>query len=67
MNKRKILGYVIWLIAFLIPLQPAILSADEVGNTTGLVSFVALVVLVFAGYLLWESGRAEERAQAGHQ
>lgn len=64
MNKRKILGYIVWLIAFLIPLQPSILSADEVSNTVGLVSFVALVVLVFVGYLLWESGKAEESAQA---
>ncbi|HRN37308.1 MAG TPA: hypothetical protein PLV70_06935 [Flavobacteriales bacterium] len=55
MNKRKILGYIVWLVAFLVPLQYSIVSTDGVSNTVGVVSFTVLVVLVFLGYYLVDS------------
>ncbi|HMN05185.1 MAG TPA: hypothetical protein PKD45_05620 [Flavobacteriales bacterium] len=66
MNKRKIIGYIIWLVAFLIPLQPAILSTDGVSNSIGLINFVVLVTLVFVGYFLVDSGNTSGKAEAGH-
>lgn len=67
MNIRKIIGYVLWLLAFLIPFQPAILSTDNVSNTVGLISFLALVALIFAGYILVDGANAAEKAaKAGH-
>ena len=65
MNKRKLLGYVIWLVAFLIPVQPSILDTEGVSNTMGMVSFVALVVLVFLGYFLVD-GADQPKAEHGH-
>lgn len=67
MNTRKIIGYVLWLLAFLIPFQPAILSTEEVGNVKGLISFVALVILIFVGYILVDGANAAEKAKAGHE
>ncbi len=64
MNKRNLLGHLVWLVAFLIPLQPAILSTEDVSNSTGLISFVALVALVFLGYFLVEGSRAQKRSEA---
>ncbi|MCO6483847.1 MAG: hypothetical protein J5I62_13750 [Flavobacteriales bacterium] len=66
MNKRKLIGYAIWLVAFLFPLQYSIISTENVSNTVGLVNFVVLVVLVFLGYLVWDSGNAPGKAGAGH-
>jgi hypothetical protein len=55
MNTKKLIGYAMWLLAFLIPFQYALLSTDEVGNMTGLFSFIALLVLFFVGYALVDS------------
>lgn len=67
MNIRRTIGYVIWFLAFLIPLQPALLSTDGISNVTGLISFVVLVVMVFLGYILVDGANAaEKKAQAGH-
>ena len=66
MNIRKIIGFALWLLAFLIPFQSAILSTEEIGNVKGLVSFVALVILVFVGYILVDGANAAEKAKAGH-
>lgn len=65
MNKRKLIGYAIWLIAFIFPLQPSILDVDNTSNTMGVVSFVILVVLVFLGYFLVD-GADEPKAEHGH-
>jgi len=66
MNKRRILGYVIWLVAFLVPLQFSIISTDGVSNTKGVVSFVVLVVLVFLGYFLVDGARDEKKQAEQH-
>ena len=67
MNIRRIIGYVIWFLAFLIPFQASILSTEEVGNVKGLISFVALVVMVFVGYILVDGAGAAEKAKAGQE
>ncbi|MBX2983574.1 MAG: hypothetical protein WBB32_08090 [Flavobacteriales bacterium] len=66
MNIRRTIGYVIWLLAFLIPLQPALLSTEGISNVTGLISFIALVILVFVGYFLVDGANAAEKAKAQH-
>ena len=66
MNTRRIIGYVVWLLAFLIPFQSALLSTEEIGNVKGLISFVALVVLVFLGYILVDGANAADKAKAEH-
>ncbi|MBS1936206.1 MAG: hypothetical protein JST98_05665 [Bacteroidetes bacterium] len=66
MNKRRILGYVIWLVAFLVPLQFSIISTDGISNTKGIVSFVVLVVLVFLGYFLVDGARDEKKQAEQH-
>ena len=67
MNTRKIIGYALWLLAFLIPFQSAILSTDEIGNVKGLISFIVLVVLIFVGYILVDGANAADKAKAGHE
>jgi hypothetical protein len=62
MNTRKLIGLLFWLLAFAVPAHYALLSTEEVSNITGLVSFVAFMVLVFLGYWLVDSsdsGKAE--------
>ncbi len=68
MNTRKIIGYILWLLAFLIPFQPALLSTDDVNNVTGLISFIVLLILLFTGYILVDGANAAEKAKAssGH-
>lgn len=66
MNKRKIIGYALWLLAFLIPFQSALLSTEDIGNVKGLISFVVLLALIFTGYILVDGANAAEKAKAGH-
>jgi hypothetical protein len=66
MNKRKILGFALWLLAFLVPFQPSLLSTDGISNTVGLLSFIAMVALVFAGYILVDAANAAEKAKHNH-
>lgn len=74
MNVKKILGFVLWILAFAIPFQFALLNAEEVvksdgqaDNIKGLVSFVGMMVLVFAGYLLVDSSnRTKQPGDHGH-
>lgn len=67
MNKNRILGYICWLVAFLIPFQASLLSTEEVSNVKGLISFVALLILVFLGYILVDGANAAEKAKShGH-
>ena len=72
MNTRKILGLALWLVAFTLPFWWSILNTDAVvyedgtaNNTKGLISFVVLVILVFAGYGLVDSAR-KDTAGSGH-
>ena len=66
MNTRKIIGFVLWLLAFLIPFQSAILSTEEVGEVKGLISFIIMVIMVFTGYILVDGANAAEKAKSGH-
>ncbi|MBK9177154.1 MAG: hypothetical protein IPM46_12640 [Flavobacteriales bacterium] len=69
---KKIIGLVLWLLAFLIPFRFAILDTDEVvvesgraDNTIGLISFVAMITLLFIGYWLVDSSAKTPSAE-GH-
>ncbi|MBK8613807.1 MAG: hypothetical protein IPN85_09985 [Flavobacteriales bacterium] len=57
MNTKKIIGIVLWVLAFAIPFKFALLDTEAVGNIKGLVSFVVMLVLVFTGYALFDSGK----------
>lgn len=64
---KKIIGLILWAIAFLIPFQFSLLSTQDVGNITGLVSFVALIALIFTGYALIDSASGKPAAgEHGH-
>ena len=56
MNTKRIIGIVLWVLAFAIPFKFALLDTGAVGNIKGLVSFVVMLVLVFTGYGLFDSG-----------
>jgi hypothetical protein len=56
MNTKKLIGIGLWLLAFAIPFRFSMLETGDVGNIKGLVSFVVLLVLVFTGYALFDSG-----------
>ena len=73
MNVKKILGFALWLLAFAIPFQFALLNTEEVvtadghaDNIKGLASFVGMMVLVFAGYMLVDSASAPKQTGGGH-
>ncbi|HMQ75831.1 MAG TPA: hypothetical protein PKE21_02900 [Flavobacteriales bacterium] len=66
MNTKKLLGLLCWLLAFTIPFRPSILNTDGVGNTLGLVSFVAMLALVFIGYWLVDSSGSKATEGHGH-
>lgn len=63
---KKIIGLVMWLLAFMIPFRYSILDTKDVvleggraDNITGLVCFVLMVALVFGGYALVDSASAK--------
>lgn len=73
MNAKKIAGLIAWLIAFALPFQYALLNTDEVvkedgsaNNTLGLISFVAMLALVFIGYWLVDSASGKGSEAHGH-
>ncbi len=66
MNTKKLLGILCWLLAFAIPFRPSILDTEGVGNTLGLLSFLAMVVLVFLGYWLVDSSGSKASEGQGH-
>lgn len=59
MNTKKLIGIVLWLLAFAIPFRFSLLETGDVGNIKGLVSFVVMLALVFTGYALFDSGKQE--------
>ena len=65
MNTKKIIGLVLWAVAFLIPFKFSLLNTEEVDNITGLVSFVVLVTLIFTGYMLVD-GSSKSTEEHGH-
>ena len=62
---KKTIGLALWLLAFLIPFGPALLSTEGVGNITGLISFLAMLALLFIGYALVDSAGKQAGAE-GH-
>ncbi|MEO8591109.1 MAG: hypothetical protein ABI432_17145 [Flavobacteriales bacterium] len=71
--KKKLIGLALWLIALLIPFKYAILDTDEVvlengraDNITGLLAFVATVVLLFVGYFIFDSAGSKPAQDDGH-
>jgi hypothetical protein len=56
MNTKKLIGIVLWVLAFAIPFRFALLETGDVGNIKGLISFVVMLVLIFTGYALFDSG-----------
>ena len=69
---KKIIGFALWLLAFLIPFKYAILNTDDVvmedgraDNITGLLAFVAMIALIFTGYALVDSAGKKAPAE-GH-
>jgi hypothetical protein len=69
---KKLIGLALWLVAFLIPFRHAILDTDDMvlengraNNTVGLISFVAMLALIFIGYWLVDSGGKKPSAE-GH-
>lgn len=66
MNTKKLIGLACWFLAFLIPFQSALLSTEEVSNVKGLISFVAMLVLLFAGYMFYDGANANKASHEGH-
>jgi hypothetical protein len=69
MNIRKLIGLALWLVAFTVPFWWSLLNTDTVvyddgtaNNMKGLLSFVVLLGLLFAGYALVDS--ASDRSAA---
>jgi len=59
---KKMIGLALWLVAFLVPFRYSILDTHELiendgttDNVTGLLSFVAMITLLFIGYWLVDS------------
>ena len=71
---KKMIGLALWLVAFLLPFRFAILDTQDllepdgtVNNIKGLLSFVVMVGLLFAGYALVDSGKKQVAEEAhGH-
>jgi hypothetical protein len=58
MNTKKIIGIVVWILAFAIPARYGLLETETVGNIPGLIGFVAFIALMFVGYYLVDSSSA---------
>ncbi len=73
-TMRKIIGLALWLAALTLPLWWSLLSTDQVvyedgraNNIKGLISFVALLALLFTGYALVDSaGTKTQDANGNH-
>ncbi len=70
---KKMIGLAMWLVAFLLPFRFAILDTDDlvqpdgtINNIKGLLSFVAMVALLFAGYAMVDSSKKQDTGGAAH-
>ncbi|MBP6313265.1 MAG: hypothetical protein WAR83_09965 [Flavobacteriales bacterium] len=70
---KKLIGIGLWLLAFAIPFRYSILDSKDVlleggtpDNVTGLLSFVAVIGLLFGGYALVDSASAKPTAEDHH-
>jgi len=73
MNTKKLIGLVCWLLAFALPFQSALLDTERVvhedgspNNVKGLLCFVAMLILLFAGYMFVDSANAKKTSEEGH-
>lgn len=63
---KKYTGFALWLIALLLPFRSSLLSTEGVSNLYGLFSFLAMLALFFAGYLLVDSSTPKPGEEHGH-
>lgn len=70
---KKLIGLALWLLAFLIPFKYAILDTDDlvqadgsIDQIKGLISFVILLALLFAGYWLIDSAGEKQGTEGSH-
>jgi hypothetical protein len=70
---KKIIGFVLWALAFALPFRAAILETDDTvldngyaDNITGLISFVIMLGLLFGGYILVDSAKKPAGDSHGH-
>ncbi len=70
---KKLIGLALWLLAFLIPFRFAILDTDDllqpdgsIDNIKGLISFVAMIALLFTGYALVDSASPKPGTDDSH-
>jgi hypothetical protein len=73
MPTKKIIGLALWLLAFSLPFWWSLLNTDQVvyedgsaNNIKGLLSFVALLALLFIGYALVDSAGSKHATDNGH-
>lgn len=62
---KKYIGYVLWLLAFVIPFRGSYVETEDASNMSGLFGFLAVVALVFIGYALVDSAKKPDTAN-GH-
>ena len=61
---KKIIGFVLWFVAFLIPFRYALLDTEDLQNPEGaennkaLVNIVVMLALLFIGYVLVDGSKA---------
>ena len=70
---KKLIGIGLWLLAFAFPFRFSILDSKDVllengtaDNITGLLSFLAVVILLFGGYALVDSASSKPTAEDHH-
>ncbi|MBL7938733.1 MAG: hypothetical protein JNL43_05175 [Flavobacteriales bacterium] len=70
---KKLIGLALWLLAFLIPFRYAILDTGDllqedgsIDNIKGLLSFVVMLGLLFAGYALVDSSGPKPGSEEAH-
>ncbi|MDQ3101324.1 MAG: hypothetical protein M3R08_08050 [Bacteroidota bacterium] len=73
MNTRKLIGLALWLVAFSLPFWWSLLNTDQVvyedgsaNNMKGLISFVMMIGLLFAGYWFIDSAKGNTAETGGH-
>lgn len=70
---KKLIGLGMWLLALLIPFRFAILDTEDlvqqdgsIDNAKGLISFLVMMVLIFAGYALVDSASPKPGSSDAH-
>ncbi|HRF81497.1 MAG TPA: hypothetical protein PL070_15580 [Flavobacteriales bacterium] len=70
---KKLIGLALWLLAFALPFRFAILDTDDllqadgsINNVKGLISFVAMLALLFTGYALIDSASPKPGSDDSH-